>query len=210
MFQNFKYLGEFQWWLNQKATMSRIVSTKKYVFFSINHRFQPRWKNSQPTSASKTSPTTLKIWPTFPRPEDVNPTPSGRIGSIWRHPYTGVKGGTTAPKDVYFRFGGVSLDGGSKVWDPSLSIYRCLSIYDYTSNFNCDATVNFCDKCLILCHWNLNVPWAHQFEGPCRPPMPSYQPWRMCRRCRETLPGETKCGRFCSSNRLWCVFEWWL
>ncbi len=69
----FEDLGEFQWWLNQKASMSRIVSTKGYSFKSPC----PAWKKNNFLPRHRMLPTCqMRIqhqwWPDW---------------QLWRHPY---------------------------------------------------------------------------------------------------------------------------
>ena len=128
-FQNFKYLGEFQWWLNQKATMSRIVSTKNMYFSSTNHRFQPRWKNSQPTN--------FCIKDISDHPENLtNLSPARRCESNtqwpdWQHlvaPLHRCQGRNNGPEGCIFPFwGGESWWGIESM--RSIVVYLWLSIH---------------------------------------------------------------------------------
>ena len=69
-----------------------------------------------------------------------------------------------------------------------------------------------CDKRLILCHWNLHLPWIHQLEGPwlsitgrwCQ--VATLGGCAIGRYCRETLPGEKT-----EDSPVRIVYDmWWL
>ena len=151
-------VGEFRLWLNQKATMSPIVSTTGSCFFNKSpFSFVEKIANF----CTKDIPN-LKIWPTFPGRRCESSTSGGRIGQLWRHAFHRRQGRNNRCQRTYISVLGGSFDGESKA-DQSLStyivVYLSLSMYLYIRPyllFQLWVTplrhYEHCGKCLILCH----------------------------------------------------------